>query len=333
MDEQKVQGQDINNPKPTQKSKKGLVIGGIFAAAIVLAVVVGLAVSSLSGGSSDNASWSDNILMRENFALVPNPDVENDATLLGSDIQRARIKTVTFLDSLDGMPKDAWDVSAEGKKKVMAWVKLRDDGFYDLYIGGNGGVVANEDSCYLFQHYTYVEEIRMNGNFHTENVMDMQSMFSGCKSLTNLDMSGFDTSRVTDMRYMFFDCESLTSLDVSSFDTSNAKHMSGMFEYCESLTSLDVSGFDTSKVGQMDEMFSYCESLTSLDVSGFDTSHVGNMSWMFNGCKSLTSIDISGFDTSNLLSAYKIFDGCESLTDVDLSMFTPEQLNWGLWDG
>lgn len=352
MNKQEKQGQGINTPKPAWKSKKGLVIGAICTAVLVLAVFVGLAVSGLSGeppddtsgegeqsSSRDNVvkgkgSWTDNILMREEFALVPNPEVENDATLLGSDIQRARIKTVAFLDTLDGMPEDAWDVSAQGNKKVMAWVELRDDGFYDLYIGGNGGVAANEDSRYLFLHYTYVEEIRMNGNFHTENATDMCWMFRGCKNLRSVDVSGFDTSKVTDMSSMFFDCESLTSLDVSSFDTSSAKDMSGMFEYCESLTSLDVNNFDTSNVRNMSEMFSSCESLTSLDVSGFDTSNVGDMSWMFHGCKSLTSIDISGFDTSNVLGAYKIFDGCESLTDLDLSMFTPEQLDGSLlWDG
>lgn len=38
----------------------------------------------------------------------------------------------------------------------------------------------------------------------------MNSIFSGCKSLTNLDLSKWDTSNVTDMSYMFNSCNNLS---------------------------------------------------------------------------------------------------------------------------
>ena len=42
-------------------------------------------------------------------------------------------------------------------------------------------------------------------------------------------MSGFDTGNVTDMSYMFYYCKSLTELDVSGFDMRNAINM---FDNC-----------------------------------------------------------------------------------------------------
>ena len=88
---------------------------------------------------------------------------------------------------------------------------------------------------------------------------------------------------------MFSGCRSLTSLDLSSFNTSNVTDMSGMFSGCSSLTSLDLSNFNTSKVTKMWHMFNNCSILTSLDLSSFNTSKVTNMSRMFYNCKKLTT--------------------------------------------
>lgn len=66
-------------------------------------------------------------------------------------------------------------------------------------------------------------------NWNTSGVTSMRSMFSGCKSLTSLDLSKFDTSRVTDMGYMFYGCNSLstayarTQKDADKFNSSSDK--------------------------------------------------------------------------------------------------------------
>ena len=138
---------------------------------------------------------------------------------------------------------------------------------------------------------------------------DTSGMFSGCSSLTALDLSNFDTSKVTGMQGMFYDCSSLTNLDVSSFDTSNVTDMTGMFNGCSSLTTLDLSNFDTSKVTGMSFMFYICPDLTTLDVSSFNTSKVTDMSYMFSSCSNLTldcshwNVDkVTSYDSFNLNS-------------------------------
>ena len=79
----------------------------------------------------------------------------------------------------------------------------------------------------------------------------MSNMFSGCKSLIDLDLSNFDTKKVTNMENMFLDCISLKNLDLLNFNTSNVVIMCRMFYNCKSLIDLDLSRFDTSKVFNM----------------------------------------------------------------------------------
>ena len=158
-------------------------------------------------------------------------------------------------------------------------------------------------------------------NVKTGKVTNMLGMFSGCSSLTSLDVSGFKTDNVTSMDGMFRSCSSLTSLDVSGFKTDNVTSMNSMFYSCSSLTSLDVSGFKTDNVTSMNSMFLGCSSLTSLDVSGFKTDNVTDMGGMFYDCSSLTSLDVSSFKTDKVTNMFSMFRSCSSLTSLDLGSF------------
>ena len=156
----------------------------------------------------------------------------------------------------------------------------------------------------------------------TSNVTNMQGMFSGCHSLTNLDVLNsacFSTINTTNMSNMFYLCSGLTRLDVSSFDTSKAENMSGMFNLCCGIKSLDVSSFDTSNVTDVNKMFRGCSGLTELDLSNFNTSNVTDMSGMFSGCTKLESLDLSNFNTSNVTNMEDMFEKCTKLKTLNLS--------------
>ena len=212
-----------------------------------------------------------------------------------------------------------------------------------------------------FQDCKPLESIIFPQNLDMSKVTSLSKIFSGCSSLTSLDLSSWNTSEVTNMSEMFSSCSSLTSLDLSNFDTSNVVGMRGMFSGCSSLTSLDLSNFDVSNIGSnqandfnslesmftsssslqsitfpqeffpnknnqhticsMSSMFSSCSSLTSLDLSSWNTSNVTNMGWMFNSCTSLTSLDLSSWNTSNVTNMSYMFNSCTSLTSLDLSSF------------
>ena len=167
-------------------------------------------------------------------------------------------------------------------------------------------------------------------NVKTGKVTNMLGMFSGCSSLTSLDVSGFKTDNVTSMNSMFYRCSSLTSLDVSGFKTNNVTSMNSMFLGCSSLTSLDVSGFKTDNVTDMGGMFYDCSSLTSLDVSSFKTDKVTNMFSMFRSCSSLTSLDLGSFKTNNVKDMGWMFAGCHNLSTIYVSdgWSISEEIGW-----
>ena len=174
---------------------------------------------------------------------------------------------------------------------------------------------ARPTSCYMWFDRCYdLTEIEGIANLNTEEVTNMRSMFSACRSLTSLDVSHFNTQKVEDMSDMFSACSGLKSLNVSHFDTQNVKNMSLMFYSCDGFTSLDVSNFNTQNVTDMSYMFSWCEGLNSLNLSNFDTQNVKDMSRMFWSSSALKTIYVSDkFVTTKVSNGSEMFKDCTSL--------------------
>ena len=191
---------------------------------------------------------------------------------------------------------------------------------------------ARPTSCYMWFDRCYdLTEIEGIANLNTEEVTNMRSMFSACRSLTSLDVSHFNTQKVEDMSDMFSACSGLKSLNVSHFDTQNVKNMSLMFYSCDGFTSLDVSNFNTQNVTDMSYMFSWCEGLNSLDLSNFDTQNVKDMSRMFWSSSALKTIYVSDkFVTTKVSNGSEMFKDCTSLKgaiDFDASKIDPAYAN------
>ena len=238
-----------------------------------------------------------------------------------SNYYKENIVSATFLDTSE-VPDNAtesWNVSEDKEKGgVMAWVvpNSEDSTKYDLYIGANNGVIANENSSNLFYNFINMEEITFNDNFDTSKVTDMSYMFQFCYNLESLNISSFSTVNVTDMNHMFNRCYNLVTLDVSSFDTSNVTNMRAMFANCYSLTSLDLTNFKTSNVTNMRDMFTRNHNLTTLNITSFDTTNVTDMYGMFYYMQSLTELNICTFNTNKVTNMGKMFEGTTNLTSI-----------------
>ena len=224
--------------------------------------------------------WKGNVLaadvlLTERRDAAADEAVAADSSPLGLPLKRSEVGSVTFLDSVNGAPEDARDVSAANDQSVLAWAKKDQNGLYDLCIAGAGGVAAPADCSGLFQGYTHVRRIDFGTAFHTDDTTNMRQMFAYCAGLDGLDLSGFDTAHVTDMSNMFCQAAGLRRIAFGGgFDTSRVGDMTSMFFGCEQLEQLDVSGFDTASCTSMHGMFYHCSRLAALDVSGFDTSRV-----------------------------------------------------------
>lgn len=181
----------------------------------------------------------------------------------------------------------------------------------------------------MFRGCASLTELDLSGS-NAEKVKDMCKMFYGCVALSNLNLSGFKTGSLTDMRYLFSSCQSLESLDLSGFNTENVTSMESMFSQCSSLRSLDLSSFNTSKVIDMDLMFYKCTNLESIDLSSFDTENLQQMDHMLNSSRKLEMLDLSSFATPNMTSMLCAFQYCKNLKMIYVtSAFTTDKVTEG----
>lgn len=114
--------------------------------------------------------------------------------------KRQDVETVTFRSTLDEAPSDAWDVSEAGDGSVVAWMNGS-----DLYVAADGKITPNPNASRLFGCFVNLKEIDFGDCFDTTNVTDLYRMFSGCGSLTSLNLSGFDTSKNENTNLEMFD--------------------------------------------------------------------------------------------------------------------------------
>ena len=250
----------------------------------VLTLVGGLGLTAPRAQAASD-SWKSNLLTTDPMGVFG----------FGKEL----IGSVTFLDSTQNAPRNAWNLGKGASSRVKGWV-IWQDGLANIYIAANGGV-NGEISCEaLFEDCTALEQVSFNGAFHTDTAKSMKNMFHNCQSLRYVDAFRLNTESVTDMYQMFRDCFALEELDVSSFDTSNVTTMYCMFSTCYSLKALYLSNFDTSRVTNMAYMFSACRAMEKADVSDFDTSKVTNMEGMFRWCDLLEEPDLKNWDVSRV---------------------------------
>ena len=164
-----------------------------------------------------------------------------------------------------------------------------------------------------FYGLTHLTSVTGISNLNTANVTSFRSTFSGCSSLTSLDLSSLNTSKVLEMNFMFEGCSSLTDLKVG-FSTESVTTMANMFLGCSSLTTLDLSTFNTASVkSSMDYMFSSCSALTTIYVSDlWTTTNVTTGNEMFNACQNLVGGQGTSFSTSHRALDYAHIDGGEN---------------------
>ncbi len=149
------------------------------------------------------------------------------------------------------------------------------------------------------------------------------SLFEGCTSLEEVDLSGLDASAIDRATALFRGCSSVRSLDLSGF-TSCASWF-GAFKGCTSLESVKLppfSGGDSS----VNFMFEGCSSLKSVDMSAISITS-NSLLDVFKGCAALEELRMFSFVGTRGPNGVDPFDmsgvfvGCSSLKSLDLSSF------------
>ena len=284
------------------------------------------------------SSWENNLMMEEhgtvgelkangNMAPAKEYVFDNPAWI------RSEVEGIYVLNTKQGMPANAIDVSAGKNGTVMAWM----DGHRYLYIAGEGGVRVNENASALFAWYENVREIHLDGNLHTDYCTDMSHMFYHCNNLVDLNLDGMNTDNVTNMTKFFTDCNSIRRIDVSGFSTAKVGSFYAAFQKCRSLEELYLTSWDTGMATNMALMFADCNSLTKIitNTRTFRSDNVETMSYMFDGCECLIYVNLANLNTGSLKRANYMFRDCKVLDKVYLDNhdFSSMEEHEGMFQG
>ena len=88
-----------------------------------------------------------------------------------------------------------------------------------------------------FNHDTNKIFLESEGNIirillYLNQINSLDSMFSDCQNITEIDLSNFSPTHASGMYKMFYNCISLTSINFKNFDTSKVTNMQEMFKNC-----------------------------------------------------------------------------------------------------
>ena len=167
---------------------------------------------------------------------------------------------------------------------------------FNIYVFTEDGSDMKAVGSYksLCQDYKNMMQNTFVSHLDTAEVNDMQNMFSGCNSLSSLNLLNFNTSIVKNMSYMFRNCGTMESLDITGFNTRNVTAMVNMFEGCSNLSFSDMKSAAPSNPNGVNctAMFKGCTGIIIVD--DYDFTYINNMKNMFENCSSLTDVTISG---------------------------------------
>ncbi len=163
----------------------------------------------------------------------------------------------------------------------------------------------------------------------TGSAFNMSGIFSGCESLSSVNLESIATPSVTDMSYMFSNCKNLTTVKgTTAFDTSKVQNMSYMFQNCEKFNPNDlIKQFNTSKVQTFEGMFAGCGIKGDVTLSNFNSSSAKNTSKMFWGCGITSFVFPDTFDCALVTDMSEMFYLCSSLDHIDFGNVNAGKVN------
>ena len=198
------------------------------------------------------------------------------------------------------------------------------------------------DMASMFKNCENLEYVNF-GNLNTSLVKSMESMFSNTK-IQFLDLSKFVTNQVTNMNYMFSGCRNLLYLNLNNFETSKVTNMIEMFYNCKSLKFLNLLSFTESRelrndnlkniVSNINTDLIYCINSTKAEKISILLSNMKNPNacehTCFNDSKKLIPIkntcidncdddDMYIYEYDNICYNYSLSDQSENSSDVSIN--------------
>lgn len=187
-----------------------------------------------------------------------------------------------------------------------------------MYIGGRGGIIADQSLNTMFSYYTSVESITFKNVLDTRDTTSAYNMFLSCVKLLTTDVNKLDTGNIQNFQFMFANCVSMKELDISSWNVESAINMSGMFVNDKELYTIKLGTKHAEKVKTFENMFKDCPTIAFLNLSHFYTRDAVNYKGMFKDSR-VQELDLSGFKMRADANLSQMFSYMYSLNKVYVS--------------
>ncbi len=141
------------------------------------------------------------------------------------------------------------------------------------------------------------------GNWNTQNVADMSSMFVNATSF-NQDIGNWNTQNVTNMIEMFALATNFNQ-DIGNWNTQNVTNMIEMFALATNFNQ-DIGNWNTDAVTDMNYMF-YQATNFNQNIGNWNTDAVTDMSYMFYQATNFNQ-NIGNWNISNVTNMSNMLD-------------------------
>ena len=129
-------------------------------------------------------------------------------------------------------------------------------------------------------------------NMPSTALQDTQAMFRNCANLTAVNgINSWNLNKVTTVAGMFTNCKSLEVMDLSGWATKGMvklNNISSMFTDCPKLQNVNLSGWYSYNLVNATKAFMNCSNLVTINMDGMNLKKVANMMSMFTGCTNLS---------------------------------------------
>lgn len=202
------------------------------------------------GAFSKNIPAGDAFTMNLNFEFA----VGESYMTTGTDFQtkistmKATADSVAFVNTLDGVPGDAVDVSALGNDTVKAYLEGT-----TLKIAFEDSLVLNQDSSHLFEGINMREGLTGTEYLDSSKVVNASYMYASTGLPAGESLKWMNVSKIEDASYMF-NGSGTTGLIIDGFNFQNAKNVSNMFSM--TISGGKITNLKFPSVTNADKMFS-----------------------------------------------------------------------------
>lgn len=185
-----------------------------------------------------------------------------------------------------------------------------------------GGIEGSEFITSLYRTFadTGIREVDFSP-ISTENVTEARFTFSGCFNLKSIkDVKGLNTSKITSLQSCFSNCRSLTEVDFD-WNLPAVVDMTAIFQDCKTLKTVNFSKSSMPLIEKFYNGFEGCPDLESVDFTGLNTEHATSSFSMFNGVNifyKLTDVTWANNWLSSALCSIFYLNRCPALSKESL---------------